>query len=206
MKYLLLVISLIPLALFGQTTYQVEVGGSTLSPPAPYYLPQFLTIDVGDIVEWHQVSGSHNVAGTTALFPDNPEGFTSGEPATGTWSYSHTFTLPGFYQYHCTQPGHNSTQHGNITVLDPMIVNELRDLGEMNMYPVPCGNVLNISTTFSDVERIEVNTIDGRCVVSGKLNGNSTFRIDTHELLAGNYFVTITNRTGRTITQRFTKQ
>ncbi|MBP6312682.1 MAG: T9SS type A sorting domain-containing protein [Flavobacteriales bacterium] len=206
MKELLIIACLLPYTLAGQTTHQVEVGGSSLSGPAPYYLPQFITINVNDIVEWNQVSGWHNVAGTTALYPDNPEGFTSGEPAQGTWTYSHTFTIPGFYEYHCTQTGHSATQFGTITVLDPNGINAIQDDLEVSIFPIPAENRLNISTPFPDIELAEVLTLDGRIVLSHTVNGTSALELDVHELVAGNYLLILTRNSGIRSARAFSKQ
>ncbi|HQX30343.1 MAG: T9SS type A sorting domain-containing protein [Flavobacteriales bacterium] len=206
MNYALALACLLPITLVGQTTYQVEVGGNMLSGPAPYYQPQFLTIDLGDSVEWHQVNGWHNVAGTTALYPDNPEGFTSGEPAQGTWTYSTAFTIPGFYQYHCTQTGHSATQFGTITVLDPNGINAFTNDLDVHIFPVPVETMLNISTPLAEVEAVAIMALDGRIVLSENVSGTSSFELDVHELSAGNYLLILTHIAGKKSAHAFAKQ
>ena len=206
MKYALIIAGLLPITLVGQTTYQVEVGGNMLSGPAPYYQPQFLTIDLGDSVEWHQVNGWHNVAGTTALYPDNPEGFTSGAPAQGTWTFTHGFTIPGFYQYHCTQTGHSATQFGTITVLAPNGIAAFTNDPEVRIFPVPAETMLNISTHFTDVVAVAILALDGRIVLSQKVNGTTSIELDVHELSAGNYLLILTHVAGKKSAHAFAKQ
>ena len=49
-----------------QTTHEVVV--ESLS-----YSPAMLTIDLGDIVNWTNSQGNHNVNASTEIFADNPE-------------------------------------------------------------------------------------------------------------------------------------
>ncbi|HMC97219.1 MAG TPA: plastocyanin/azurin family copper-binding protein, partial [Flavobacteriales bacterium] len=117
-------LALLPLTTSAQTTWTVHVGGSTQSPPAPYYTPQNLTINVGDIVHWVRDNGTHNINGSTTTFPGNPESFFSGTPQNTSFPWDFTFDIPGVYNYHCDQQGHSATQFGTITVLNPNGVEE----------------------------------------------------------------------------------
>jgi plastocyanin len=101
-----------------QTTHQVEAGGGPGSV-SPYFSPQNITIQVGDIVEWNNIYGTHNIDGTLNAYPNNPEAFSymlSGQAAPWTWSY--TFNTPGYYEYECSLWNHAQTQFGSITVVD----------------------------------------------------------------------------------------
>ncbi|MGV3636369.1 MAG: cupredoxin domain-containing protein, partial [Flavobacteriales bacterium] len=124
MRTSLLLAALLPVALNAQTTYFVAVGGSSLGPTLPYYDPNVLNIQVGDIVTWENQSGTHNVNGTSFFFPANPEGFTNGDPSEDEWTYSYTFTIPGVYEYMCTTEGHSATQTGRIIVAEANSVAE----------------------------------------------------------------------------------
>ncbi len=79
------------------------------------FSPDALTINVGDMVTWNNTGGTHNVNGTLAEYPSNPEGFGSGAAAPAPWSYSFTFTQPGTYEYHC-DPHLGLGMTGTITV------------------------------------------------------------------------------------------
>ena len=59
--------------ILAQTTHNVEVGGSM--QVTPYFNPQYITIQQGDIVEWNCVQGTHNIDGQQSLFPNNPVDF-----------------------------------------------------------------------------------------------------------------------------------
>lgn len=80
------------------------------------FTPQSLTIDAGQTVEWQNTGGVHNVNGSQVAYPGNPEAFNSGAPAGAPWNFTHTFNLPGTYQYHC-DPHLTAGMTGTITVL-----------------------------------------------------------------------------------------
>jgi plastocyanin len=77
------------------------------------FTPQDVTITQGETITWENIDGNHNVNGSQATFPDNPEGFFSGS-AGEDWTFSHTFTIPGFYDYRCDP--HASFMFGTVTV------------------------------------------------------------------------------------------
>lgn len=82
------------------------------------FAPNNLTIEVGETVQWQNTSGFHNVNGTTATFPGNPQGFGSGGAANAPWNFSFTFTIPGTYQYRC-DIHFSMGMTGTITVEEP---------------------------------------------------------------------------------------
>jgi plastocyanin len=75
--------------------------------------PSSLDIEIGETVEWVWVSGAHNVNGSQASFPNNPEYFES-EFGTGL-TYSYTFNIAGRYDYQC-DPHASMGMVGSITV------------------------------------------------------------------------------------------
>lgn len=98
-----------------QTTHQVAVTNNVFTPAD-------ITVEVGDIVEWNCTQGSHNVNGTTADYPSNPESF-GNSVAPANWTYSFTFNTAGFYEYKC-DPHEFVGMTGTITVTpcsDPVI-------------------------------------------------------------------------------------
>lgn len=92
------------------TNHQVQVGSN-------FFNPAVLSISVGDTVTWTQVSGTHNVNGSTTTFASNPVSFGNGAPAGGTWTYSFVFTTAGTYAYQCDP--HAAMMIGSITVTAP---------------------------------------------------------------------------------------
>ncbi len=203
-------LTLLPFALFAQTTWNVEAGGSLSDPNnLPYYDPMELVINVGDMVVWTNVEGSHNVNGQLNLFPNNPEGFGNGQPASAPWTFSHTFTLPGVYGYHCTQSFqnqlHSTTQHGMVTVLQGQNVAEHTPLGALNMFPVPAGNAITIELIGGELMQADVIGVDGRLVNSVPLTAAQRAVIDLEGIQAGRYFLRLTDRYGRTLVRPFVK-
>lgn len=207
MKHFLTLLALAPLAAIGQTTWEVEAGGSTApgSTTDPYYDPMELEIAVGDHVHWLGVSGSHNVYGELDDFPDNPEGFSSGEPSNDLdWTY--TFTIPGVYGYHCTQQGHSATQHGTITVVDDTNVEEeATALGSLSLYPVPASGQLNIKLDGADLQRADIFSVDGRLQLSLALIAGQRNIVDVSNLTHGRYLLRLTAAQGQSLVRPFVK-
>lgn len=75
------------------------------------FKPAGVVINLGDSVTWENVQGVHNVVADDGSF-------SSGEPSEAPWTYTHTFTEPGTFIYHCTLHGEpGGTGHsGSITV------------------------------------------------------------------------------------------
>ena len=93
-------------AIFAQTTVTVQSNSFT---------PQNLTVQVGETVLFDNIGGFHNVNGTQATFPSNPESFGNGGAMSAPWNYEHTFTIPGVYDYQC-DPHAGLGMNGTITV------------------------------------------------------------------------------------------
>lgn len=205
MKKLLTLLAFAPCALFAQTTWQVEAGGST-SPGStpPYYSPMELVIDVGDLVHWTGVSGTHNVYGMQDMFPTNPEGFSSGNP-TSNLNYLHAFTVPGVYGYHCTQTGHSITQHGTITVLDPQQVGE-RTPAAFRLYPSPAQETITVERAQPGVATAEIRSLSGQLLGSVALGASGTDAVPVDHLAPGTYVLVVREADGTRSQRPFVKQ
>ncbi len=206
MKKLFTLLAMAPLSALGQTTWEVEAGGSTApgSTTPPYYDPMELVIALGDAVHWTGVSGSHNIYAEEDDFPDNPEFFSSGEPEQDL-NYTHTFTIPGVYMYHCTQQGHSATQHGMITVVDNTGLHEETMLGSLSLFPVPASGQLNIKLDGGDLKGAEILSVDGRLHLSKALVAGQRNVIDVSLLTHGRYLLRLTDPDGRTLVRPFMK-
>jgi plastocyanin len=125
--------------LFSQTTHDVTVQNFSFSP-------QSLTVTVGDIVRWTNISGTHNVKAD-----DNS--FTSGAAAPAPWEYTHTFTTAGSNPYYC-EPHQGMGMTGTIIVTDPVGVSDEELIAEMfelkQNYPNPFNPSTNIEFQISD--------------------------------------------------------
>jgi len=167
MKKLFLPLTLIFLAttIRAQTTHNVAVNNLSFNPAD-------LTIQVGDIVVWTNVAGFHNV--DTDPFPDNPESF-GNEASSSQWTFTHVFTIPGAYLYHCEI--HPGPMLGSINVVDPTLnVNTADKKDVINIYPNPAIDM--IRWTFNDGQ-LPADTyftlfdLTGKTVAQFKMNNNS---------------------------------
>lgn len=206
MKALYTLIALLPFTAFAQTTWTVHVGGSTQGGTAPYYAPQHLTIDVGDIVHWVRDNGTHNVNGSTSIFPGNPEGFSSGTPNSTVWPFDYTFTIAGFYNYHCTSNGHSATQFGTITVLNPNGIEQVQGADAIKLFPVPSSATLIVDLAGTDVRTAEVLSLEGRLLKRDAVNGAARIELNVASLAAGAYILRLRGTNGGAITRPFTKE
>lgn len=207
MRKTLLASILLPASLHAQTLWPVSMGGSTAGGTLPFYNPQHITINVGDQVRFTNVSGTHSANGSLALYPGNPEGFSTGDPENGNWSETFTFTIPGLYQYHCTADGHSATQFGSITVLDPTGVAEVREAGsEVVVFPSPTTGLMTIEAAECDVRQVSVISLNGETLLTVSVNNGGLITLNVTELAAGNYFVLLTDAGGRVIAKPFSKE
>lgn len=190
--------------LVAQTTHDIEAGGGGTGNPDPYFAPQFITIELGDIVRWTNSGGTHNVDGTMETFPDNPEGFTSGEPSSTLWVFEHTFTIPGVYEFECAAFDHNETQFGAITVNGTGVGISEFDVLDVDIYPNPSSDFLNV---YLDEEIIEASilSLDFKIVESIPMSGlEKEIHIDLSNLTLGSYFLQVRTNSGKAI-RRFLK-
>lgn len=101
-----------------------EYGGGagfadyTVNVQSNFFDPADLTIETGQSVKWVNLGGFHNVNGSQATYPSNPEGFSSGAASSDAWEYIFTFNLPGIYDYQC-DPHVGFGMIGTVIVEDP---------------------------------------------------------------------------------------
>jgi len=95
-------------SLSGQISHAIGVTSNV-------FTPNELHISAGDTVVWTNTQGNHNVNGTQATFPNNPESF--GNDVGAGWVFTHVFTIPGDYDYRCN-PHFSFGMTGKITVAD----------------------------------------------------------------------------------------
>ena len=207
MRRILTLLTALPFTLLAQTTWQVDVGGSTLpGQDDPYYAPQHLEIMLGDIVEWDESSGTHNVDGSLSSFPTNPAGFFSGTPQNTSWPFSHTFLVAGVYTYHCEQQDHDLTQFGTITVIDPSGVQSYAAPDRIVLFPIPADDVLMVALNgCTGVVRGEVIDLSGHVVKSQHLMDARTNSFDLSGVAPGQYFLLVYGSTGKPLMRKFVK-
>lgn len=95
------------------------------------FTPADITVNVGDKVTWLNAGGFHNINGTQDAYPDNPASFGNGDPSADAWTFEHTFTVPGLYDYRC-DPHVNFGMVGTVTVMgEPQIDYPVRTVAEL---------------------------------------------------------------------------
>lgn len=180
--YLSIVFALFHISPFAQTTHTVEVGGGGING-TPYYDPQFITINQGDQVDWEFIEGTHTVT-TTA----GPVMFNSGMHS-APFLYSHTFDVPGVYEYECTVGNHAQFQFGTVTVEPTSSVAEAINFSEMAIYPNPASNKLSVEGLKAGA-LVQVFDLNGRMQMSHLCTASlHSFSVD--QLVDGIYFISV---------------
>lgn len=202
---------LLPFALSAQTTWVVTVGGSTApgSDSLPYYEPDTFVVALGDEVLFNCVSGKHNVYASLDMFPDNPEEFWSNTSTQfSPWTFTHTFTIPGVYEFMCTGIDHSDTQSGRITVLGGSGIAPAAPTPSpyFSLFPVPANDRMMISIRgCRGAQRALVLNAGGQQVRAQAVKDNSTEPVDLSGLPVGQYFMMVEGLFGRTSMKPFVK-
>ena len=109
-------------------TTTCEVQPDILATSGNVFVPADITINVGETLIWGNAGGNHNVNGSLAVFPDNPEGFSNGPASGDAWTFEHTFTIPGVYDYRC-DPHFTLGMTGTVTVVgEPVLTYPMYDI------------------------------------------------------------------------------
>ncbi|WP_343631042.1 plastocyanin/azurin family copper-binding protein [Fluviicola sp.] len=164
---------------FGQTNYTINAQSMSWSP-------NDLTIDMGDSVTWvNNGSGSHNLNGTTATYPANPESF--GMPTVGTtWTFGKRFNVPGIYMYRCDP--HSSVMTGKVTVVDPSLGLGENTASAISFGPNPAGETITIQTKATDFN-VVIYDMAGHQVLSENLKNKH--EVNVSSLKQGTYVIEI---------------
>lgn len=178
---------------FGQTNHQVDAQAMSWSP-------NDLTIEVGDSVTWiNNNNGTHNVNGTTATYPSNPESFsmlTSGS----NWTFGKRFNVPGIYMYRCDI--HSSMMTGKVTVVDPSLgLDNIQTASGIIFGPNPAGDQITIQANTTDFT-VSIYDMVGHCMISQRMVGQT--HLSVASLNPGTYLVEI-NVEGKRVLERLMK-
>lgn len=174
----LVMMCLAPVA-FGQTNYTVDAQAMSWSP-------NDLTIDLGDSVTWiNNNNGSHNLNGTTATFPQNPESFSM--LTTGTnWTFGKRFNIAGVYMYRCNV--HSSVMTGKVTVVDPNLGLGEQTAATISFGPNPATETITIQTKATDFN-VVIYDMSGHRVLSENLKNKKELNVSS--LKQGTYVIEI---------------
>ena len=124
-KIKLLICSLFLLAAnLHATNYDIDAGNY-------YYLPQSLTVNIGDSVTWTNIIGFHNVNfdinSVTGNSFNNPVSFIS-TPTASSFLYTHVFNVPGTYSYDCSVGSHAANGMVGTIVVNVAPSNSIYDI------------------------------------------------------------------------------
>ena len=191
------IFSLIISPLFSQTSHHVEVKSNV-------FVPADITINTGDAIIWTNTGGFHNVNGTFASYPDNPDHFGNETGAAG-WTYQYVFLFEGEYQYHC-DPHLNFGMTGTITVNGPTS-SVFENAEQISLYPNPAGNVLRITNPGADFSllSIKIYSVTGALKYSEGFTGQKSAEINLEKFDPGIYMIKIESESGL-INRRFIKE
>ena len=128
--------------LISQDTVEVTVSGSTFSP-------KDVSVQIGDVVKWVNIGGSHNVNGSTEQFASNPVSF--GNDIGEGWEYTFTFDVSGIYDYQCDVHA-ASGMNGTVTVNNPLFVKISKD------------EHINISAVYDNAYKVLIFRDEGESV------------------------------------------
>lgn len=172
---------------FGQTVHHIEAGGGP-SGPDPYFAPQNVTVEVGDTVRWTNTGGTHNVDGSLATYPNNPEGFRNGDPSNSLWTFDHVFTITGTYDFSCEAFDHATTQFGTITVNEPASVNYEAGI-QFNVYPNPATELIEIASK-EKLTNVVLYSLDMKKVADLSVAGSGgVYRVVVDGITPGSYMM-----------------
>ncbi len=118
------------LFIFSLTTLAISQDFTVETVGATGFNPTNLTITVGQTVQWVNTGGDHNVNGTTATYPNNPESF--GNAVGAGWTFDHTFMTVGSYDYQC-DPHVGLGMTGTITVMPLPVYTIAQVTGDSDM-------------------------------------------------------------------------
>jgi plastocyanin len=175
-------IAISSLSLVAQTKHPVSVTDYK-------FTPKDLTINVGDTVIWTNTGAmAHNVNGTQATFPSNPESF--GNSVGLNWTYTYVFKTAGHYDYHC-DPHAAFGMVGTVTVNPATAVDVLAE-GDFHLYPNPASEYIDLLFSGNNGGILKIYTLTGTLVDQKVVpNKAQSYRYDLNGLKKGYYFVMI---------------
>jgi plastocyanin len=199
-RLLLIALAFTSFFAMAQTKHNVNTSGTS-------FVPQFITIDVGDTVLWTNTGGSHNVNGTTTTYPTNPASF--GNSVGSGWTYQFIFTIAGNYDYRC-DPHFGIGMRGTVTVNAPAVpvtsiavTSQSGDStittngGTLQMIAsVLPANATDSSVTWSVINGTGMATINASGLLQAQADGNVTARATANDSsgVFGEMDITISNQ------------
>jgi len=198
--FLIMVLNLFGIA-NAQITHDVTVSNFKFSPST-------LVIAAGDIVQWTNTEGTHNVDGTIATNPNNSEPF--GNSSGVGWTYSFTFNTAGVYNYICGV--HGSSMSGKITVGNVTgIQDNVSEINANKAFPNPASEMLFIplSAKYSLQDRnlkLNIYNLNGKSFDKKVSAQTDMLKVNINTLDEGIYFYELSDADKIVGSGKFVKQ
>lgn len=173
--------------------WNVVAGGTPdVDTPDPYFDPQNIVIQVGDIVIWENIQGWHNIETTSG-----PDDFSFG-PAGSGWTHEFTFTMAGIYTYECGVGEHALTQFGSITVEMADDITEHEPGISLHLSPNPASTALGLNLNSTSGQAFDIKLINalGQTVWYRPATNDTVIRIDVSSFERGMYIVVLQSTDG----------
>ena len=163
------------------TNHIINFGGSFNNN----YVPNSLTVEVGDSVQWWGDFMSHPLQENTAPAGAAAFGYNNTNPI-----YTYVVTIAGDYTFQCAVHGFT----GQFTATDPVGVSTVTPQNEIAIYPTTIHSFLKINLPSEPKNLfVEVKNIVGQTQFKTELSNAVVNTIDLSNLNNGFYFVVIRN-------------
>lgn len=168
---------------------EIPVQNCIVNQPFSFNVPEntFYDHDAGDVLSYSSTLSDGNPLPGWLTF--NPE----------TRQYSGIATVAGTLNIKVTVmdvAGHSAFEVFDLVVAEETFISNIYESGQLNIYPVPAGDFLNIRLTEAEAGSVDIKILDisGRVLLMDKfVNINKTFetKIDISSLSRGIYYISI---------------
>ncbi len=158
------------------------------------FLPDILSIQVGDTVVWDLANIHTVVEVDSTVWMNNGNTSNNGfqHPAGGGTTI---FQTPGKYYYVCG-PHASGGMKGTLTVLAPTSINELDLVNTFNFYPNPTRDIVTINLNEgSNFEKYIVQDLNGKTILLDQV-ASTKIQLNVKNYPKGIYFISLSNANG----------
>ncbi len=187
-------------------THTIQVGvssGLTFTPNTN------TTVNIGDIIRWVWVSGTHTT--TSVTVPSGAATWTSNISSTTT-SFEYTVTTAGTYDYKCNPHG-TSGMTGSFTVAGTTPIFDKTSLVYTSFELSPNPAAESVTMKFSAEKSFKANLFvfdgNGREKISKKIEiiqGENNYSFNVSNLPKGVYYLTVAEGSNYFISKKFVKE
>jgi plastocyanin len=183
--FLFFLLAFLPAISFAQATHKIAVSNFQFNPKS------LTGVNVGDIIEWDWVSGSHTITSVTI-----PGGAASFAFSISSGNVQYMVTMAGTYDYQCDfHAGSGMTGSfvaSAVTSVSAIVLNE------MTIEPNPAHDYVTIKTgaMLNSDAKLNVYDLLGRKILSQEMklnNEDASYTLDISSLKSGMYLVMISS-------------